>query len=364
MMKREPGSAPNKAAKKQRHREIIQRVWKQITHQWGWKLTSLVLALCLWGGLVSQDNTLLRDKVFTDVKVTVANATVLQQNGYIVVSGLENIEPVKIKVQVPQRNYSSATADRYTVRANLSQINAAGEQKIKLTASSTNAALYGNVTEISTQYITVQVEEYTTRTRIPVQINTVGAVPAGFYADPPSCDPTTVNIGGPRSVVDSIARCVAQYDASLLSAMSGTARTTVSYTFEDRMGNPVDGSNLTVTSQSVALRDIIVDQTLYPTMEVAINQKDLVVGSPAEGYEITGVTVEPEYVTIAATDLSDFEDGNKLLYLVSQVRLNGESQDVTKLITISSPGSIVNMSDNQAYVTVSIAPIAEDGERE
>lgn len=363
MMKHEPNS-PNRAAKKQRYQEIFKRLWKHISHQWGWKLTSLVLALCLWGGLISQDNTLLREKVFSDVKVTVANATVLQQNGYIVVSGLENLEPVQIKVQVPQRNYSSATADRYTVRANLSQINAAGEQTVKLTATSTNASLYGNVTEISTQYITVQVEEYATRTRIPVQINTVGSVPDGFYADPPTCDPTTVNIGGPRSVVDSIARCVAQYDTSLLSALPGTARTTVSYTFEDRMGNPVDSTNITVTSQSVALRDIIVDQTLYPTMEVAINQADLVVGSPAEGYEITGVTIEPETVTIAASDLSDFEGGDKLLYLVSQVRLNGESQDVTKLITISRPGNIVNMSDNQAYVTVSIAPIAEDGKQE
>ena len=198
MMKREPGSAPNKAVKKQRHREIIQRVWKHITHQWGWKLTSLVLALCLWGGLVSQDNTLLRDKVFTDVKVTVANATVLQQNGYIVVSGLENIEPVKIKVQVTQRNYSSATADRYTVRANLSQINAAGEQKIKLTASSTNAALYGNVTEISTQYITVQVEEYTTRTRIPATpLRSTSAAPGRWWIPLPGAWPSTTPVCSP-----------------------------------------------------------------------------------------------------------------------------------------------------------------------
>lgn len=363
MMKPDANKAPD-TSNKSVAKKILSRIGKQLLHNWGWKVTSLVLAICLWGGLISQDSTLLREKVFSDVKVTVSNASLLQQNGYIVVSDLNNLAPVQIKVQVPQRNYSNATSSRYTVRADLSQINGTGEQTVKLTASSSNTTLYGNVTEISTQYITVQVEEYSTRTRIPVQINTVGEVSEGLYAESPSCDPSFVNISGPRSIVDSVARCVAQYDLDSLPAAVGTMRTSVSFTFEDRLGNPVDATNLTVTSQSVVLRDIIVDQTFYPTTKLAINQENLVVGEPAEGYEITSITVEPEYVTVAATDLSDYEDGSKLLYLVSQVRLNGESQDVTKLITISRPGGIVNLSDNQAYVTVSIAPIAEDGAEE
>ena len=355
MMTNDPNAA--REQRKQQILTVLRAIWKALTTRWGLKLLSVLLAVCLWGILISQDTTLPREKVFSNVKVNVINASALRQNGFVVVSGLEDLEPVRIKVSVPQKNFNTVSVGNYSVRADLSQITGTGEQTVKLSAISTNTALYGTVTDISTARIPVVVEDYATRTRIPVQIQAIGESPMGFFADKPTCDPMTVDIGGPKSIVDSVARCIAHYDMSELPAQEGTKRTTASFTFQDHAGNEIDSTKLTVSSQAVTLRDIIIDQTLYPTASVSISTENLITGQPAKGYRVTDISIEPESVRIAASDVSDYLDSDARLYLLSRVNIAGETQSITRAITISRPAAIVNMSSDIAYVTVTIEPI-------
>ena len=51
----------------------FKRLLKRLTHNWGWKLGCLVLAVCLWGGLITQDNDLVRPKTFSDVTISQLN---------------------------------------------------------------------------------------------------------------------------------------------------------------------------------------------------------------------------------------------------------------------------------------------------
>ena len=337
---------------------VLKKLLHRLTHNWGWKLASLVLAICLWGGLISRDASLPRTKNFNDIKVTVTNQSVLRQNGLVVVSGLEELEPVRIRVQLPQDHYYTATADRYTVRADLAQIRSAGEQTLTLTASSTNVTQFGTVTDIDAPQITVNVEEYITRTRIPVQIIAEGNAPEGFYAAAPVCDPAVVDIGGPRSIVENIAKVVVHCDRGAAEPMAGTSRASMPYTVLNRDGQEVSTSSLTVTSQSITLRDIIVEQTLFPTMEVPISTENLIYGTPAEGYEVKGVKVMPASVTIAAKDLTPFQKEGAFFYLLGRVNVNGETGNKTDTITISSRG-VEHISDETAYVTVEIGPVSE-----
>ena len=336
----------------------LKNVLHRITHNWGWKLASLVLAVCLWGGLISQDASLPRTKVFSDVKVTVTNQSVLRQNGLVVVSGLEELQPVRIRVQLPQDHYYTATADRYTVRADLALIRSAGEQNLALSASSTNVTQYGTVTDIDTPQIPIIVEEYITRTRIPVQIIADGETPDGFYAASPVCDPAVVDIGGPKSVVENIAKVVVRCDRQATEPIAGTSRASMPFTVLDREGQEVSTASLTVTNQSITLRDIIVEQTLFPTLEVPISTENLVYGTPAEGYEVKSVKVMPASVTIAAKDLTPYQKEGTFFYLLGRVNVNGETDNKTDTITISSRG-VEHISEETAYVTVEIGPVDE-----
>lgn len=53
-------------------RSAPQRLWRLMAHNWPWKLLSLFLAVCLWAGLITQDATLTRERVFSDVPVSVS----------------------------------------------------------------------------------------------------------------------------------------------------------------------------------------------------------------------------------------------------------------------------------------------------
>ena len=65
------------------------RAFKAVINNWPWKLLALFLAVCLWAGLITQDPTLTRERVFTDASVGITGADTLRRNGLIVVSGLE-----------------------------------------------------------------------------------------------------------------------------------------------------------------------------------------------------------------------------------------------------------------------------------
>ena len=91
-----PAEQENKATE-----NTLKKIWKRLTHQWAWKITCLALAICLWGGLISQDATLPREKIFENVKINISGATTMKNNGFIVVEGLDELEPIQIKVSVP-----------------------------------------------------------------------------------------------------------------------------------------------------------------------------------------------------------------------------------------------------------------------
>lgn len=367
MMKRNMSNAPVQPEKKKTekpYQAMLKKIYQRVSHRFGWKVLSLLLAVLLWGGLISQDTTLPRPKEIKNVKVNVTNASVLRQNGFIVVSGLEGLETVDITAEVPQRYYSTASQANYNVRADLSQIKSAGEQTIKLTASPTNSTMYGTVTNVSISQVTVQVEEYVVRTRVPVQLQVIGTAPEGYYAANPICDPARVDISGPKSVVNQVVRCVAQYDVSKLPAAPGTARTSVSFVFHDQNGKKLDGSLLSVTSQSIGLSELIVEQELYPMAEVKVNTDGLVAGDPAEGYEVVKVSVYPETVKIAAADISWYLEEGALIFPEGRLNIAGETRSMTGVLPLRNKSGIVYNSASAVTVVVEIAPAGSQGKTE
>ena len=170
MMNNDVSRAPSDQEKSAQQKNIWKKALGMLVHNWGWKIGSLVLAVCLWGALISQDTSLPRDKTITGVRVTASNAATLRNNGLIVVSGLEDLGTVDLRVRLPQRSYTSAAAANYTARLDLSQIQEAGEQTIKVTASATNSTNYGTVLEVMDGEVTVTVEEAMSLSNIPVEV--------------------------------------------------------------------------------------------------------------------------------------------------------------------------------------------------
>jgi len=371
-MNRDPSRAPAEtAAEKKPGKNLWQRIIGVLTRQWGWKLTSLVLALCLWGVLISQDSALPRDKVIDGVRVTVVNAAALRSSGYIVSSGLENLDTVSVRARVPQKNYSSVNASNYTARLDLSQIQEAGEQTVRVTAASTNTTQYGTVMDVISPEVTLTVEEYGAQTRLPVEVRLVGEVPQAYFSGALTRTVDYVDISGPKSTVERAVRCVVEWDQSVLTPDRSPNTASLPFILEDVQGETLDISNITVTpsGQSSAITRIGVSQEMYYKAQVPVDTQSLYVGEPAAGYAVSSVRVTPETITIAGSKeaVAPFLAEDSAFYTYEQVNIDGQSRTVSGFLTLRSPQNIDYISSSAVQVIVSILPeafvhAAESGE--
>ena len=334
-------------------KSIWLRVWQTVSHNWGWKLTSVLLAVALWGVLITQDTALPRDKVIDNVRVTVTNAVTLRNNGYIVVSGLDDLQTVRLRVRVPQRNYTTATSDNYTARLDLSQIQDTGEQTVKITQ-------YGTVMEVYEPEVTLRVEEYSALSNVPVEVRLTGELSGDYFASSLTRSVEAVDVSGPKSVVEKVARCVLDYDQSTLTPERSPNSASLPFYFEDAAGNRLDSENLTVTprGQSTAIQRISVSQEVYYLARVGMDTGALIVGEPAEGYAVSNIRVTPETITLAGSQvaLAPYLTEGAMLYPYEQVNISGQSRTVSQLLYLNTPGNVEYISNTAVQVVVTILP--------
>lgn len=353
-MQKNPSMNPREQKEHARRDAILRKVKSILFENWGAKLLALLIAIALWAGLITQDPSLTREKQFIDVSVNVVGADTLKRNGYIVLENLEDVlNDVNVRVSVPQGQYTAAQASNYSIRIDLSRINKAGTQSVKIL--STNSTAYGTVLAIDPPTVQLTVDEYVTRYRIPVTVVTEGEAPEGFYAANPSTDPPMIAVSGPKSVVERISCAQVVVDQANLPGKEGTVRRALAFSLVDASGAAIQSDMLQVTSESVLLDSIIVEQTVYSSRTVELGDLGLVVGQPAEGYEVKGVYITPGTVTIAgrATIIDDIN----LLYADGTVNITGAKESVNKSLRVRQPSTLKYVSTDMVTVAVEIGPV-------
>ena len=336
---------------------------------WGAKLFSLLIAVALWVGLITQDPDLTREKTFRDVKVNVTGAETLKGRGYIVVSDLNKLlDDVEIKVNVPQMEYNDVRASNYNVRLDLSGINGEGKHEVRILADDASTPGYdakqnGEVVSISPETVSVTVEAYVSRGYIPVAVVVQGEVPEGYYIDTTDAtkDPRYVTISGPKSQVNKVRRVEVVVSAEdLFQQPDPSVENNYAFTLLDAQGNPVDSTMLEVRRESnVRIDRVNVALPVYtmrdiPLLDAEMGGKMLYTGKPAEGYEVVEVLVNPGYVTIAGKK-SVVESVTRFA-ATKQLSINGATDTVTGMIDLGVPVNLAFISADQATVTVVIRP--------
>lgn len=324
-----------------------------LKHNWQFKLLALLIAVALWSFLITQDPTLTRERVFSDVTVTVAGTDAIKRNGFIVTSDLKELPAVSFHVDVPQNQYDAAAANVFNPRIDLSRITEAGLQQVKVITS--NSSTYGTVSEVSPENVELMVEEYATRYRIPVVLSTEGAVPEGYYASSATLDPPVVAVSGPKSMVNSIVRAEARLDLASLPESTGITRTAVPFVLRDASGNEVGSSLIQVTSESVLLDTVIVEQTLYAQRTLPLADVGLVVGKPAQGYEIKQITYSPAIITAAGSEKA--LEALEAVFADVELDVTGLTESVNRQLRLRRPSEVVAMSPDTVTVVVEIGPV-------
>ena len=345
---------------------FVLRIWQSLVHNWGWKMGCLLVAVGLWTNLMASNKTLMRPKEFTGVTVSASETAKesLKSRGFVVVSGLEEekLGGFTLRVNVPMQNYMSVTAENFSPRVNLSRINSAGTQKVDIITS--DSTTYGTTAEIVPSSVEITVEQYVTRSRIPVGINYIGSRSDQFYYPAATCDPLYITIAGPRSLVSGVARCLVDFDRSALPLTADTKKIAVtSFRLVDQEGNeiPRDMIRITPLSSGMVIDSIIIEQEMYAYQQLEVSTDDVIVGQPAEGYRIRSVSFSPAWVDVAPEDPETDLTGTKL-YAASPVDITGISLTQDYRVDLSRPAEakIKHMKREITWMTVEVEPIPKE----
>ena len=323
----------------------------------GWlKAIAVLISVVLWAGLISQDETLTRDKTFQKVNVSITGSDTLRNNGYIVVSDLtEVLNDVSIVAAVPQKQYENADQSAYYVRVDLSKINGAGEQEVKLL--STNSTTYGRVISTTPASVSVMVEDYIIRQRIPVSVSVEGEVPDNWYMSSPTVEPTVVAVSGPRSLVQSISRAKAVINIQDIEWSEGSTILGAAIKLYNRAGEEVDSPLLVITDSSVPIDSVLVETTVLPKITFDVEDLIQVNGSVAKGYAIREVKVSPENVTVAAR--KEVLDQLTELPMERTVNVKNLNETTVFQLKVQKPSDDAVISNETVTVTVEIEAVAD-----
>ncbi len=343
------------SADKERFLARLKRIGKHVILHNGWfKVLALLISVFLWAGLISQDESLTREKTFTDVSVNITGTDSMKRNGFIVTSDLDQaLSDVTAVAAVPQHQYERAEVSTYNIRLDLSRINGTGEQELKLQA--TNSSTYGRVTSLNPSSIPVQVEDYIVRYRIPVSASISGEIPEGWYLSTPTVDPPLVAVSGPRNLVNSISRARVFVDPEEIEWEEGIGIFTADLVLYNRSGEEVVNPLLEISYDGVILDSVVLEATILPTRSYDVANLIGTINSVAKGYELKAVHVSPETLTIAAR--SEVLDQMKELALSEHyVDLNKLKETTNFQIKVSKPSEDAVLSNETITVTVEIEP--------
>ena len=319
----------------------------------GWlKGIAIIISVVLWAGLISQDESVTRDKTFQNVSVSVMGEETMHNNGYIVVSDLEELlNDVNLVAAVPQKQFENAEATAYNVRIDLSRVKGTGSQEVKILY--TNSTIYGRVASVSPSTLTLEVEDYIIRQRIPVSVTVEGEIPEGWSMSKPSVDPVLIAVSGPRSLVENISKAVAEINTDDIEWKEGIIGTSVKIQLYNRDGKKVSSPLLSTTTSSLAIDSVVVEMNLLPCASFATEDAVQVTGTPAEGYRVRSIRFSPETITVAAKQ----EVLNQMTELVldrSTVNIRDLTETTVFQLKVQKPSEDSTLSNETITVTVEI----------
>ena len=298
------------------------------------KLIALIISVVIWAGLISQDPDLTRDKNFQNVSISINGTAALRNRGFIVVSDLEqDLMNVSAVASVPQQQTENVDPSAYNFRVDLSRINAAGEQELKILSSKNST--YGEVISISPATVTVRIAEYEERQRIPLNLEVSGEEPEEWHMKKSTIDPVLMSVSGPKDLVQSISRGRVFLNLDEVSWEEGTWLESLEIKLFNRSGEEVSNEYLTITTGQQTIDSAVVEEIIVPTRAFDAEEQIGELIRAAEGYQVVSWSVSPETIVIA--------DSSNVLDSMTFVGFDGisELQDLTqsdeRKLTVQKP---------------------------
>jgi YbbR domain-containing protein len=313
----------------------VTRAFAFLVHNWPLKLAAVFLAALLYGVLVVTQSTQARN----DLRIPILRLN--EPAEVILLSPLGDV--TQVRFFIPDDSGIRVDSSSFEATADLSQADANSPESIvavKVRAIDDRI----RVLDFAPRQILVRVEKLESIPNVPVVVTRLGD-PAGFDIRAPEFEPATVTVRGPASVVRRVDRVEAriQIDPSGLDFDRDVPLIPV-----DVLGEPISPADVDPTTARVRVAVFTNGQTR--SIPVVAN----VTGSPAPGFEIASVTVNPLVMPVEG----DQDDLVALPRLDTEpISVNGATSTIDRTVELALPAGVRAVAGDTVRVVVTLRPV-------
>jgi YbbR domain-containing protein len=312
------------------------RALRLVTHNWPLKLGAIALATLLYGGLVLSQTTV---PFPGTVQINAENPPA----GAIVLTNLGSVS--RIRYVAPQDLGLRIDSASFTATVDLADVVPTGEPvSLDVTVEAVDSRV--QVIDFEPKKISVAVDRVGTKT-VPVRI-VLGPVPSGLDVGDPVIDTQTATVSGPQSIVAKIVEAQAPVTIDASGIDIDQQVTLVAY---DDAGNALGlESRIEVEPARARVQVQVFTDRSSKALPVTPN----VVGTPAAGFEIASIEVDPLVVSVEgdANDLAPLDRAD-----TQPVSISGASSEVSQDVGFELPTGVQALNPTTVHVTVRLRPI-------
>lgn len=308
-------------------------------------LLSLVIAVCLWTYVVTTvtpEDT----QWVNNIPVTFTNEDGLFADRNLTLTQGRDFT-VNLRCTGNRQELLKLNNSNITVSVDLSQVTGPGSWSLQYDYELPETVSTGSITvdARSTYRVDILVDKLSVK-EIEVRAVLDGSIADGYMQEPIELEYESLSISGPQEQVALI-----DHAQVVLSRenVSKTVSDTLSYTFMDEAGNPVEANEVNCEVEKIGVL-----MPVYMVKDVPLVVSYVEGGGAYEQHAVA--TISPETVTIKG----EAEDLEVLNYIaVGPVYLGDVQNTFTGEFTIGVPNGMENMTSQTAEVTVELKNLKE-----
>ncbi len=310
-----------------------------VAQHWALALFSLAAAFAIWYTVQDVENPRAEGVVPVEGEQQIRVEAVNIPDGYIVVDP----SPVSVRVRARKADLPTLRAADFRATVDLQGIEREDTVSLAVSVNSRRSGL--NVLSVAPSSVQVTLVRAASRD-LPITIRTTGSLPEGYQQvfDGRTIKPQFVTVTGLPGLVDSV------YEVDVVVSLNGV-KDDSAVIEGDLVARTESGNVVAVTlSEQRARVTLKVEQTLV-RRSLALNP--VVTGSPAPGYRVTDVKIDPPLVGVSGTK-PVIDSLTRLI--VQSVDVSNAKDNITVTKTIDRPPN-VTLDRPSVTVRVEIKPL-------
>lgn len=322
-----------------------------LTKNAGLKILALVFAAFLWLIVVNIDNPV-SDDTYLNIPVTIINDDIIKQEGNVY--QVVNEQSVNVIVSAKRQTLQDINSDDIVATADIQEMDTdTGLVPVKISIPR-YAGDYESAEAIP-RNLQIKVEK-TGKKVLSLIVDTKGTTPRdGYEVGDMTVSPEKITITGSESRIEQVDRAVAVIDVTGISRDTSLDAALELY---DADGNEITNSQISNNLGEDGIT-VHVEVLQIKTVPIVFNTS----GTPADGYQVTGVTSEPESIQICGKkeDLSEIDE---IDIPASVFDIEGADASIEKTVDITQylPEGISLAEENAGNVLASVR-IEKEGTR-